>query len=524
MLRLLITAIITLKMTTAFAEGAARDAQAMLSRLGYQISVDGSWGPQSQRVMGQFYTDRGLTYDGTLSENELVDLDEAIVVSPPYVHPRANLVDYTPQYHFLQRSWPYVNLDNYRSRFIEIYGRQSTWHNGSAHILSSDCQDAFMKFNAFENLNLGSSGFSAYPQTQVVADCLGDLPDAAHQDFILSGKNSRVLNYFFETLIPIWTENNAFSAKGMRTSFNNSDATYTFVTNRIAFVYTRYAAFWGTSQELDQRFRSWWDYISQYDAARLYQPGYEKCRPYSGPNLRPDGMMHDECMNVGTDYASALAHMGMYYQDSDYINEAIFVAGSSAKASSPEGFVLDGIRGSHAVGYMMMVAQKLDEVAIILDDIDVNLYEKSFAPHGRTVRDLIEVTAREYIMPNRVFDYACPNENWYRESCYHQENFAYYSGQIDRAYSFQLRTIAGALWNNPDYMPFIELINPNGLINGYGHSEGSFNRVIQLRYFPPKNRYYENDPTPEDRNVYRNNLEAQAYINMIVAELEAKLE
>lgn len=523
MLRLLITAIITLTMTTAFAESTARDAQVMLSRLGYQISVDGKWGPQSQRIITQFYTDRGLTYDGTLSENELVDLDESIAVSP-YVHPRANLVDYAPQYDFPQRSWPYVNLDRYRAQFIETYGRQSTWHNGSAHILSSNCQDAFMKFNAFENLDLGSNGFSAYPQTQVVANCLGDLPDAAHQDFILSGKNSRVLNYFFETLIPSWTENNAFSAKGMRTAFDDTDATYTFVTNRIVFVYTRYAAYWGTSQELDQRFRSWWDDISQHDAARLYQPGYEKCRAFSGPNLNPEGMMRDECMNVGTDYASALAHMGMYYQDSDYINESIFVAGSSAKTSSPEGFVLDGIRDADAVGYMLMTAQKLDEISIILDDIDVNLYEMTFASHGRSVRDLIEVTARELIKPDRVFDYACPNDIWNNASCYHQSMYANYKGEVAWHYSHSLRTISGATWNNPDFMPFIELINPNGHINGYGHSEGPFNRVVQLRYFPPKNRYYENDPTPEDRNVYRNNIQAQAYINMIVAELEAKLE
>jgi hypothetical protein len=59
MFRLLAKALFIVLPTSLLAEGTARDEQGMLSRLGYQISVDGSWGPQSQRVIGQFYTDRG---------------------------------------------------------------------------------------------------------------------------------------------------------------------------------------------------------------------------------------------------------------------------------------------------------------------------------------------------------------------------------------------------------------------------------------------------------------------------------
>ena len=532
MLRSLLIVFLVLFSTTAHAEGTTRDAQAMLSRLGYQISVDGSWGPQSLRVIGQFYTDRGLTYDGTLSGNEFEDLSAAVEdlgatnAETHYVHPRANLVDYSRQYNFPQRTWPYVNLESYRSKFIQIYGKQSIWADATSRFLSTDCREEFFQYDAYRNINLGSNDVTSFNKTSKLTDCLGDIADAAHQDFIANGRNSQVLNLFFHSLVPAWVENNAFSAQGMRTaSHDNTSAGYTFTIDKIAFVYTRYAAAWGVSAELDMKFRIWWDQISQHDAARIYQRGYEKCREFPGPGVKPDGMMSDECMNVGTDYASALAHMGMYYKDSDYINEAIFVAGASARRSTPEAFVLDAIRGSHGAGYAMMVAQKLDEIALILDDIDVNFYEMSFAKHGRTVRDIIEVTAREFIKPDRIFDYACPNEAWYRgESCYHQENYAYYRGEIAWQYSAKLRTVAGAVWNNPDYMPFIELINPRGHVNGYGHSEGTFNRLIQLRYFPPKNRYYENDPTPDDRNVFRVNLSSDQYIQLIVAGLEELLE
>lgn len=77
---ILATAFLALATAQAFAEGTSRDAQLMLSRLGYQISVDGNWGPQSQRVISQFYIDRGMVYDGTLSENEFEDLAAEIPV------------------------------------------------------------------------------------------------------------------------------------------------------------------------------------------------------------------------------------------------------------------------------------------------------------------------------------------------------------------------------------------------------------------------------------------------------------
>ena len=119
MLRLLIAAFLTLISVSAHAQSNnAWYAQAMLSRLGYQISVDGSWGPQSQRAIRQFYADQGLTYDENLNDSEFADLITAIA-DQPYIHPRANLVNYEPQYQFLSGSWPYLDLDEYRRKFTK---------------------------------------------------------------------------------------------------------------------------------------------------------------------------------------------------------------------------------------------------------------------------------------------------------------------------------------------------------------------------------------------------------------------
>jgi hypothetical protein len=45
-----------------------------------------------------------------------------------------------------------------------------------------------------------------------------------------------------------------------------------------------------------------------------------------------------------------------------------------------------------------------------------------------------------------------------------------------------------------------------------------------LKYFPPRNQYYLQDPTPEDRNVYRGDLGSSEYIKMIVSGLEKFLD
>ena len=80
--RSLIVLFISLFATNVVAETITRDAQNMLFRLGYQISVDGIWGPESERVIGNFYAERGQAYDGILSENEVTDLSSALANFP----------------------------------------------------------------------------------------------------------------------------------------------------------------------------------------------------------------------------------------------------------------------------------------------------------------------------------------------------------------------------------------------------------------------------------------------------------
>ena len=486
MLRLLFTAIITLTMTTAFAEGTARDAQMMLSRLGYQISVDGSWGPQSQRVIGQYYTDRGLTYDGTLSENEMADLAEAISGLPTYVHPRSPYVDYSQEFNFPAGDWARVDIEAYRQRYQSVYGRPQLGREVNLVYWSDTCKREFHNYDLLKNINLGDNDIFQHPRTQALSDCLKALPKAVHADVVINGRNSDILALFFEQLIPAWIENDAFNASRMRsTQVDNTSAGYAFAVNFIAEIYTSYGHYWGTTPEMDRGFREWWDARSHDDGAKIYGPGWEKCteiEPGRWTANHPRPQARGECQNVAADYSTALAYMGMYYKDSDMINEALFVAAAVARTSSAEGAPFDAFTGNLAIGYMTMTSDRLDETALVLKDLGINLYDSSFAKHGATVRDIIEFTAREYVTPNRVFDYACSSNSPRARDCRNQD---YSVPPEDRAWqdSMHIRGMAGALYQYQEYRNMMSTVHPGGHDNGWATFDTMFNKYILMHAF-----------------------------------------
>lgn len=493
MFKALLTAVSILSASIAVAEGTARDAQGMLSRLGYQISVDGSWGPKSQGVLGQFYTDRGLTYDGTLSENEFTDLSAAIA-EMPYVHPRSPYVDYSKTYEFPSETWARVDdMQYYRERVFATYGMRF-WQEGNTSPTDPKCQQEYQNFDVFRNLNLGNYDISKHPKSRDLTECLGSLVGTIHLDFLKNGKNSTLLRMFFEDLIPVWIANDAFNASGMRSTQDNefgergASAGYAFVIDGLAFIYTSYAKYYGTSPDLDQGFREWWDARSQDDEQKIYRPGWHLCKEFTLEQAFPKISGRDECNNVAADYSTALAYMGMYYKDSDYINEAMFVAGTVARTTSPEGATIDAWRYGYALGYTIMVTHKLDETALVLKGVGINLYDMSFASHGATVRDIIEWGAREYLNPDRIYLYACKhpqqldgNATKNGLDCRTQN----YSGVPPedrlRYDTCSYRGMAGAMYQYPEFRDLMD--NRTAIWNGICGNDTVFNKYILMEYF-----------------------------------------
>ena len=72
-------ALVLLSISQSFAEPIHTEIQSRLFRLGYQIDVDGLWGPASSQTLGRFYQERDTQFDGTVGDGVLADLDAAIL-------------------------------------------------------------------------------------------------------------------------------------------------------------------------------------------------------------------------------------------------------------------------------------------------------------------------------------------------------------------------------------------------------------------------------------------------------------
>lgn len=117
------------------ADTGARDAQAMLFRLGYDITVDGAWGPQSQRTLERYYLDQGQAYDGSLDQIDLENLavtisqlDENVGPLLPLARPLSPICNSNLAFEATRDVLPVSALDQYvsipsrridRERFVD---------------------------------------------------------------------------------------------------------------------------------------------------------------------------------------------------------------------------------------------------------------------------------------------------------------------------------------------------------------------------------------------------------------------
>jgi len=413
-------------------------------------------------------------------------MSASIAGAEEYQHPRSPYVDYSRTYNFPAGDWERVDIEAYRAKYKQVYGRPQLGREMNLVYWSDTCKREFHNYDLLKSINLGDYDIYHHPRTQTLSDCLRALPKAIHADVVINGRNSEVLALFFEQLIPAWIENDAFNASKMRsTQVDNTSAGYAFAVNFIAEIYTSYGNYWGTTAEMDQGFREWWDARSHDDGAKIYGPGWEKCTeiaPTPPPANRPRPQNRGECQNVAADYSTALAYMGMYYKDSDMINEALFVAAAVARTSSEEGAPYDAFTGNLAIGYMTMTSDRLDETALVLKELGINLYDSSFAKHGATVRDIIEFTAREYVNPDRVFAYACLTNNPRAKDCRNQD---YSVPPEDRPWqdSMHIRGMAGALYQYQEYRNMMSTVHPDNHDNGWVTFDTMFNKYILVKYF-----------------------------------------
>ena len=409
MFRFLIKVLFIVLPTSLLAEGTARDAQGMLSRLGYQISVDGSWGPQSQLVIGQFYTDRGLTYDGTLSENEFTDLSAAVDELPKIVvprHPRSRNVDYSVTYDFGPEPWAPVDIEKYARELQRYYGISQTIG------LYFPPEHSAEKCNEYMTTDTIGLKYHDTEFLDTIYKCIGRLQTLILDEIPSQGRNSPHLKYLFETLIPLWANNYAYTAKGW-TDNGNCQANMQITLNNAAFrIYFNFASYYGVTPEMDTTVYRWYEKADSELCGSVRMRYWGKCYDTTwflqdpGNSFRggwsefPTPMKYGaDCSNGTLGYGANLAIAGMYFKNSDYINESLDAVRVVIDVANEDGATHDATRCWQGVGYMLHTATYVVEIAEYLEDLGIDLYKMRGRNHGATPEDIVNYASKVMMNP-----------------------------------------------------------------------------------------------------------------------------
>ena len=466
------TAIAIMAASSAYAKNnptPSRDAQILLKDLGYQISVDGSWGPQSQRVISQFYTDRGLTYDGTLSENEFEDLSAAVDELPKIVaprHPRSSAVDYSVTYDFGPEPWAPVDIVKYARELRRYYGY--TYQIG-LYFPPEHSVDKCNEYMTKDTIGLRHR-YHDREFLDTIYKCIGRLNTLIIDEIPSQGRNSPHLKYLFETLIPLWANNYAYTAKGF-TDRNNCQANMQITLNNAAFeIYFNFASYYGVTPEMDAAVYRWYEKADSELCGTVRTRYFGKCFDTTwflkdpgnsfrgGWSEQRTNAMHwnTDCSNGSLGYAMNLARGGMYFKNSDYINEALAVMQIVVDVANEDGATHDATRCWYGVGYMGQTSEYIVRIAELVEDLGVDVYKMRGRNHGTTPEDIVNYTATIYMNPELNLRYqrwpTYPNvKQEFGQDCSLEFNRDVQKQPVAEILSEYFNRFSGLMYNNPKY-------------------------------------------------------------------------
>lgn len=442
--------------TSIFAQGTERDAQSMLSQLGYQISVDGRWGPQSQRVIDQFYTDQGLTYDGVLDETELNDLKKSVSLKRN-LHNNASpsSIDYSQIWNFNYDDLKYLGEhDDYRLRIRSQIHSNNAMQNLENYRPDTECTTLLFNKATF-NTWQGNEIWNRRNITRCMID---------YYRWVLTNYEHQLepddITRRFWNQMPVWIESKAFVIK----DFDGGDWSYSQdeKNNDLFFIIARAYYILGDYYEIQtlerdaQMYDYWQAFMAENVGANVKARNVDVCYP-PNTNSHTDvssiyptgpGMSTGLCANGAAQFAYHLGLAGLYHKNNNFINEAVWVARNITSGATQEGATYDAQRGGQAPHYLSTISLWLDMLAQDLEYyFDYNLYEQA-GQNGVMVGDVIRYGYDVWMNPRINYKYAVLGElihNWTLDK-EPQALESIASGiDLDKLQSYRARQLVGSL-------------------------------------------------------------------------------
>ena len=455
--KIFIPLLLTANLTTPVFAGTVDTAQRMLNQLGFNTgSVDGLYGKKTHKALGQFYESQNSVYDGVLDENELNDLRlAASSLNNLQNYDTPASMDYSTKWDFSYQHLQYLgDHEEYRLRVRSQIHSNNAMQDLASHRPKSECR-AKLFHKATFNVWHGSEIWSRR-DTRV---CMG-----YYYRWVLTHYEHQLKpDYFtkrFWDQLPVWIENQAFVIKdfdggdwGYSQDEANNDVFFT-----IARAYYTLGDYYGVqTPERDAQMLDYWKaFMAENVGANVRAKNVDVCLP---PNTQthPDlsevypvgpGMSTGLCANGAARFAYHLGLAGLYHKNSDFINEAVWVASNIANGANEEGATHDALRGGNAPHYLSLVSIWLDMLAQDLEYyFGYNLYEQT-GQNGVTVGAVIRYGHDVWMDPSINHKYAVLGEKMtsYKLDMEPQGLETTRTGvALDKLQSFRVRQLVGSL-------------------------------------------------------------------------------
>lgn len=373
---------------------------------------------------------------------------------------RSKLIDYSTQYEFNYDQFVFIeNPTEYRNIAVTKWEDFNRYFRPRVLEHSMKCLDILKQDQAMFNWQ----GDKDETQASKAQRCSGAiLISMAH--FYARDEKHEFVTQFFNEALPMWIEKEAFVLKDVRDEFGfqldipNDNLRYSIFQSY--YIFGEWAGV--RSKELDEQMLAYWEKTEKYNVSSVWARDVEKCPIMNDKNPKhpdfsnvykrgtKDGS-HGLCDNGAARYAYHLALTGLYYKNSDYINEAIWVATNIAGGASENGSTVDSIRGGQAPVYMIKTAEYLDRVAVELEHyLGLNIRDNAHPNTNVTIQTVIERGLEVWLNPEINYNYARLNEMWRKaEDVQGQENDGGQPVEVLQAKHVQ-QMIGDWAWSNPE--------------------------------------------------------------------------
>jgi len=411
MLRYIVVSLCFLCSAAYSSDPEVKSIQTALNKLGYNVGkADGINGKKTQASIARFIADESVDkYSVDLRnilESHVAELPNILRDAP--IYNKSPYVSYGFDY---QRIDDWFDYSTYQSTYNSYYEGMRLGFKYEIP-LKDVCKTLLKDPLLFQNFTGSIEKDGKLPAPQVALDCIKTLQTNINQEVVEQGVNSPSLQFFFNEIVPVWTDPNTDLKSN---PIDNVTSLRDWFHDKFLVLYLTYDDLVGTTEAQDRNILNFFERTKVQLRPSILDDTVANGCVKNAVNIAID--MHGNrtaknfsawnnsaaCGDETAERAEMLAHMGSSFGIPDYIDEAIHRMTEILSTATSEGYTKQTLRYDEASGYMMQLAQRMERTAhIILLSTGRNIYDEDLAGNGVTVRKVIQAAVDAYLDPPSI--------------------------------------------------------------------------------------------------------------------------